>query len=63
MLVKFLTECAKTEGASADDVNTVRNRQLPTTRGGKCLHACVGETVGLVSSFDSFKQAVAIGNS
>lgn len=54
MVANFLTDCAKIEGASADELNTVKNHQLPKTRGEKCLHACIGETVGLVSSFNIF---------
>lgn len=42
--------CAKKEGGSSDDVNDILAKKLPSTRGGKCTQACLGETVGIVSS-------------
>lgn len=48
MLLKLLKECAGREGASDDDVQFVKARNLPTSREQKCLSACIGEDIGLV---------------
>lgn len=45
--------CSGKEGATNADVEEALAEKMPTTRGGKCLHACVGETVGIVSLFNS----------
>lgn len=48
MEMKLLAECQKKEGASDADVKELEARDVPTTPTGKCLHACVHETLGLV---------------
>lgn len=53
MAKKMLEECAKKEGASSDDVNNAIAHQPPKTKPEKCLHACMGETLGLVRTLDS----------
>lgn len=45
---KLLGDCKDKEKASDDDVKTLMDRALPTTPTGKCLLACVHETIGLV---------------
>lgn len=42
-------ECAAKEGASDGDIQNAMAFKIPTTAPGKCLHACVGETMKLVS--------------
>lgn len=53
MAKPMLEECAKKEGATADDVTDALARQSPKSKSGKCLHACMGETLGLVRAFGS----------
>lgn len=48
-MTKMLHECAKKEGGSSDDVNNILAEKDPTTKGGKCTQACMGETIGIVS--------------
>lgn len=48
------SECAVTEGATDDDMAGIFARQTPTTRAGKCVHACLGERIGIVSLICSF---------
>lgn len=49
-LTKLANDCSAKEGGSAADVDEVIAHKLPTTEPGKCIHACIGETVGVVSS-------------
>lgn len=49
MLFKLLHDCAKRESASKADIAYLAERNPPSTREQKCMSACVGETVGLVS--------------
>lgn len=48
MVKKFLEDCGKKEGASADDVANAIAHKMPATKTEKCLHACIGESLGLV---------------
>lgn len=41
-------DCASKEGASEADILELISFEVPTTRSGQCLNACVMETVGLV---------------
>ncbi|XP_031634712.1 general odorant-binding protein 28a-like [Contarinia nasturtii] len=50
MAKKMLEECAKKEGASDDDVKSAIAHQPPKTKPEKCLHACMGETLGLIQN-------------
>lgn len=45
---RLIGDCKEKENATDDDVKTVMDRTLPTTPTGKCLLACVHETVGVV---------------
>lgn len=47
---QLLNECKTKEGATDADVESILNRQLPTTQSAKCLNACLVETVGLVKN-------------
>lgn len=49
MFKKLAEECAGTEGASAADVEEAFAKKPPSTKSGKCLHACVTEKIGVVS--------------
>lgn len=49
MFKKLADECATKEGATAADVDEALSGKLPSTNGGKCLHACIGEALGIVS--------------
>lgn len=46
---KMANDCAITEGATNDDLAEIFARQIPTTKSGKCIAACLGETIGIVS--------------
>lgn len=48
MAKKLLDECAVKEGASPDDVANTIAHNKPKTPKENCLHACVGESLGLV---------------
>lgn len=41
--------CAEQEGVSEGDLEALLSLQLPTTKLGKCLNACMGENAGIVS--------------
>lgn len=51
---KMLAECKERENATDADVDTVLERNFPTTSTGKCLLACVHETIGVVRIINSF---------
>lgn len=42
-------DCAAKEGATEADVQSAMAFKMPTTKTGKCLHACVGEAIKVVS--------------
>lgn len=42
-------ECQAKEGASDGDIAEAMAFKMPTTPAGKCLHACAGEKLGVVS--------------
>lgn len=46
MFKKVATECAAKEGASSTDLDEVYSKKMPTTTNAKCMHACIGETIG-----------------
>lgn len=48
---KLAADCKAKESASDDDVKSLIEREIPTTTSGKCLHACIHETLGLVKNF------------
>lgn len=41
-------DCMGKEGAADGDLQEVLARKLPTTKGSKCIHACIQETMGFV---------------
>lgn len=49
MFLQMANECAKKEGASADDVAELADHKAASGRGGKCIRACLAETTGIVS--------------
>lgn len=48
MLLELVWKCQEKEGATNDDVEHMKTRTPPETRGQKCLFACIGESIGLV---------------
>ena len=46
---RIASECAIFEGATDDDMAEIYARKTPTARAGKCVHACLGERLGVVS--------------
>lgn len=50
MFEKWAEDCAVKERATRDDIDDVLAFILPTTPAGKCLNACLGEKLGIVSS-------------
>lgn len=42
--------CQEKEGASDSDFSELIDHALPTTKPGKCLRACMMESIGLVIS-------------
>lgn len=49
-------ECAGKEGASDADIQAAMSFKLPTTSPGKCLSACVGEQIKVVSHLTQQQQ-------
>lgn len=50
MFLKLANECASKEGASAADVEEYAAHKPASSTVGKCLRACVGETVGIMKN-------------
>ncbi|XP_031638803.1 uncharacterized protein LOC116350935 [Contarinia nasturtii] len=48
MFVKVAKECAEEEGASAVDVDELVAHKSASEKGGKCIRACLAETVGMI---------------
>lgn len=46
----LLGSCKNRENGSEDDMKILENMQVPETREGKCMMACVLETIGIVSN-------------
>lgn len=42
-------QCKAKEDATDDDINSMMALEFPKTPSGKCLHACMQETIGVVS--------------
>lgn len=45
----MIRRCETQEQVTQDDMRDFAQQRRPTTTTGKCLHACLMETVGLVS--------------
>lgn len=43
-----MTGCAEQEGATAADIEEAQAMKIPSTSSSKCMHACIGETIGAV---------------
>lgn len=55
------SECAAQESASDNDIKAALAFEMPTTKSGKCLEACIGEKTGVVSHRDfSFISVICI---
>lgn len=48
MGASLMAECKAKESGTDADVNALLDHQIPTTKSGKCLAACLGETTGIV---------------
>lgn len=53
----LVSECAAQEGASDADIEKI-GMERPTTKVGKCFHACFSEKMGLVSTRSSFFHTI-----
>lgn len=51
MVGELVGKCRGAEGASDSDVQGAMAYLPPTTRPGKCFHACIMETLGIVRTF------------
>lgn len=47
--VQLLSDCKTKEGGTDADVQQMVNREHPTTPTGRCMSACIGESIGVVS--------------
>lgn len=45
-------ECATKEGGSQTDVEELIAKKPASSKAGKCVRACLAETIGMVCSFD-----------
>lgn len=59
MTTKMLEDCGKKEGATADEISNTLARKMPSTNVEKCIHACIGESLGLVSALQ-LQSAVSL---
>lgn len=48
---KMASNCVAKEGATNEDLEEILSRKIPDSRAGSCIPACLGETLGIVSSF------------
>lgn len=48
MFKGLINQCSGKEGASPADAEEALAKKFPSTQQGKCLHACIGETLGVV---------------
>lgn len=60
---EMIENCKNKEKATDDDVKTVSSREVPQTATGKCLVACLQETMGVVrfvlfTVFQSFEPQI-----
>lgn len=46
---KLAENCVAQEGAESEDLEILLTRQLPSSRAGACIPACLFETLGIVS--------------
>lgn len=53
-------ECAAHEGATDDDIKQALALEMPSTKAGKCLNACIGETTGVVSTISPHITTIRI---
>lgn len=51
MFITIATDCKGREGASDDDMANLAAKKPPTSPEGKCVLACIFETIGVVSSW------------
>lgn len=56
---KLFNDCKDKEKATDEDVKTMMARDIPTTRTGKCLIACVHENLGIVCITLHYQQIEA----
>lgn len=54
MLLVMGKSCQEKEGASDADLKELIDHALPSTKPGKCLRACMMESIGLVSDDELF---------
>lgn len=47
-LKKMATDCAGKEGAAPNEVSEVLAKKMPSSKGGKCIYACIGETLSVM---------------
>jgi hypothetical protein len=49
MMMKIVTECKASTGASDDDIAKLMIHAKPASKEGKCMFGCVMESLGIVS--------------
>lgn len=59
-LLNFAQACQEKVGASTDDMANLIKKEPPTTKEGKCLIACVWQSVGSLDSNGKFKKEGAM---
>lgn len=52
LFTKMANECTTKEGGSQTDVDEMIAKKPASSKAGKCVRACVAETIGMVRSFD-----------
>lgn len=51
MFFDMVNNCKAQEGATDADVQEIATQQIPSTRSGQCLQACIFESAGMVGIF------------
>lgn len=52
----LVEQCKTKEGASDADAKVYLDNEVPTSHGGKCLGACIMETIGIVCDDQNISQ-------
>lgn len=52
MAKELISDCAEREGGTQADADHILARKMPAAKIHKCINACVGESVGLVSVYE-----------
>lgn len=58
----MVRRCQSQEQATENDLREFQQQRKPSTQTGKCLHACLMESIGLVKNDLKFKRKRPVHN-